>query len=259
MESLFKILEDKASKRNSFRKSEEYRFFLDNRHMLEKIPAYRFLYHSEDNSFDVMRANIILHGLKNKKEIEAEVRSLANYLNKNEKDSHIKFISTIRDRIIDLPYYLEGKNKIYIPFFTRSLNMIYLKEPEKLLTFPYDKLEKEYIESIIDPYDTFSHKLYNSSFTRLILVGASSNENEAAYFHYDTNIIYIINSQGRLDNKIVLFDKYLKHPNYSHMLNRIKPVIDAYFACSRTQFIEALFSSEFISSKLLSKLRKMRR
>lgn len=258
MDSLFKILEEKASKRNSFKKSEEYRFFLENRHMLEKIPSYRFLYHSEDNSFNVMRANIILYGLKNKKEIEEEVKSLSSYLNKNDKDSHIKFISTIRDRIIDLPYYLEGKNKIYIPFFTRSLNSIYLREPEKLLTFPYDKLEKEYIESFIDPYDMFSHHLYNSSFTRLILVGVSPNGKEAAYFHYDTNIIYIINSQGRLDTKIVLFDKYLKHPNYSHMLNRISPVVESYFACSRTRFIEALHSSEFISSKLLSKLRKMR-
>lgn len=258
MENLFYLLESKALKRNSFKKSEEYHYFLNNRYLLDKFPNYRFLYHSEDNSFDVMRANIILHGIENKKIIEEEIASLSTYLTKSDKESHIKFISTIRDRIIDLPYFSDGKNKIYIPFFTRTLNGIYLREPEKLLTFPYDKLIKDYSDSFIDPYDNFSYHIYNSSFTRLIFLGTSSSLNEAAFFHYDTNIIYIINSQGRLDQKIVLFDKYIKHPNYSHMLNRIKPVISAYFACSRTEFIEALYKSGFISNRLLYKLRKMR-
>ena len=258
MDRLFALLQRKALKRNSFKKSDEYRYFLENRFQLEKFPNYRFLINSENNSFDVMRANIILRGIENKKEIESEIKSLATYLDKNNKDNHLKFISTIRDRIIDLPYYSDGTTKIYIPFFTKTLNSVYIKEPEKLLTFPYDKLEKDYIDSIIDPYDTFSYHIYNSSFTRLVFLGTSNSKNEAAFFHYDTNIIYIINKQGRLDQKIVLFDKYIKHPNFSHMLNRIKPVISAYFACSRTEFVESLFKSGFISARLLYKLRRMK-
>ena len=55
---------------------------------------------------------------------------------------------------------------------------------------------------------------------------------------------------------IGLFDKYLKHPSYSHMLERIKPVINAYFKASRSEFIEALYKNGLISSKLIAILRK---
>ena len=77
-------------------------------------------------------------------------------------------------------------------------------------------------------------------------------DKETAYFHYDTNTIYFINDQGRLDTSIVLFDRYLRHPNYSHMLERIKPVVDAYFAFDREALIKALHENGFISNTLLN-------
>ena len=79
MNKLFDILKKKASKRKSFQKSDEYHFFLENRSYLEKVNNYRFLYNSEDKPFDVMRANIILHGFVNKKEIEAEIFSVLSH------------------------------------------------------------------------------------------------------------------------------------------------------------------------------------
>lgn len=255
MDKLFNILKKKALKRKSFQKSDEYRFFLEHRNYLEKVSNYRFLYNSEDNPFNIMRANIILHGFVNKKEIEAEIISLDSYIKDGAKIDHTKFIKTIRDKIIELPYFLDGNNKIYISFFTRSLNEIYVRNPEKLLTFPYNKLEKDFLESFIDPFDTYGFNIYNSAFTSLILVGVNENK-EAAFFHYDTNTIYMINDQGRLDAEIVLFDKYLKDPVYSHMLERIKPVVDAYFNCSRSEFIEALYKNKLVSSKLIAILRR---
>ena len=256
MNSLFNTLKKRASKRKSFTKSDEYRFFLDNRYLLEKLVNYRFLYNSEERPFDVVRANIILHGFINKKTIESEITSLNEYIKGGSKINHTQFIKTIRDKIVDLPYYQEGNNKIYIPFFTRSLNEIYVRNPEKLLTSPYDKLMKDFLESFIDPFDTYGFEIYNASFCSMIFVDKNENGKEAAFFNYDTNTIYMINDQGRLDAEIVLFDKYLKHPSYSHMLERIKPVINAYFKASRSEFIEALYKNGLISSKLIAILRK---
>lgn len=256
MDKLFTILKKKALKRKSFQKSDEYHFFLENRNYLEKLNNYRFLYNSEEHPFDVMRANIILHGFVNKKNIEAEILSLNEYKKSGAKIDRVRFLKTIREKIVELPYFLEGVNKIYIPFFTRSLNEIYIRDPEKILTFPYNKLAKDFLESFIDPFDSYGFHIFNSSFSRLILIGINQNNKEAAFFHYDTNTIYMINDQGRLDAEIVLFDKYLKHPSYSHMLERIKPVVDAYFNCSRSDFIEALYKNDLISSKLIAILRK---
>ena len=80
-------------------------------------------------------------------------------------------------------------------------------------------------------------------------------DKETAFFHYDTNTIYFVNEQGRLDAGLVLFDRYIRHPSYSHMLERIKPVVDAYFAFDRDGLIDALFMNGFISNRLLRRIR----
>ncbi len=254
MNNIYSLLEKKARKREPFETSEEFKFFLSNRQYLSKIPRFSFLYDSEYSEFDVMRANIILHGYLNKTLIEEEAKSLNEYIKKGKKVDHNQFVNTIREKIIDLPYYQEGKNKIYIPFFSRPLNLIYLKESEKLLESPYLELSSSFVDSIIDPFDTFSFGLYNSYFTRLVLI--AHTDRYGAYFHYDMNTIYIVNDQGRLDNKIVLFDKYLRHPSFNHMLDRIKPVVEAYFNNSRSDFINSLYENGFISIRLLNLLRK---
>ena len=138
--------------------------------------------------------------------------------------------------------------KIYIPFFNRAINQIYSLEPLKLLEEPYISLEDNYQNSSNDPFDTYGAELFNSFFTKLVKVG--TNGKEIAYFHYDTNTIYIVNEQGRLDLKIVLFDRYIKKPNLNHMLERITPVVDKYFADDREGFIEALLENKFISKKM---------
>ena len=81
------------------------------------------------------------------------------------------------------------------------------------------------------------------------------NKEDLMLVHYDTNTIYFINEQGRLDASIVLFDRYIRHPNYSHMLERIKPVVDAYFDFDREGVINALYDNGFISSHLLHLIR----
>ena len=193
----------------------------------------------------MMRANVIIYGLLNKQTIELEVKSLKEYGQDKDEEA---FNAALRDRCIDLPYYSENEQKIYIPFFNRALNQIYTREPLKLLEEPYIELEGNFQNSSIDPFDTYGAELFNSFFTKLVKVG--TNGREYAYFHYDTNTIYIANAQGRLDSRIVLFDKYIKKPNLNHMLERITPVVERYFADDREGFVNALLENKFISNKM---------
>lgn len=245
MKRLFATLEAKKKRRNTFENSEEFKFFIENRHLLGKFNKFSFLYDSEGNEFNMMRANVIIYGLLNKQTIEMEVRSLKEY--GQDKDPEA-FNSALRDRCIDLPYYSEKDMRIYIPFFNRALNQIYTLEPLKLLEEPYVGLQDNFQNSSIDPFDTYGAELFNSFYTKLVKVG--TNGKEIAYFHYDTNTIYIVNEQGRLDLKIVLFDRYIKKPNLNHMLERITPVVEKYFADDREGFVEALYENKFISSKM---------
>ena len=253
--NLWKTLEKYQNKNYSLIKTEEYRFFLMHRDILIKYENFANLYELNDDDFNIFRANIIIHSHLNKLNFEAEVKSLKEYMAKTgKKFDKAKFNAALKERMVDAPYYLEEKNKIYIPFFSRSINLIYLKEPEKLLTYPYSDLEGSYSESIIDPGDTYGSELFNSFFTRFVKVG--TNGKETAYFHYDTNNIYIVNNQGRLDVKIALFDKYIKKPSLSHMLERLKPVAEAYFNNDREGFINSLVSNSFISNKMLYIIKK---
>ena len=62
-----------------------------------------------------------------------------------------------------------------------------------------------------------------------------------------TTTIYIINEQGRLDCKITLFDRFIRKPNYNHMLERIRPVVDAYYSYDKKLFLDEMKKQEFIS------------
>ena len=248
MKRLFDYIASRAKKRKGFEKSEEFRFFLENRHLLTKLPRFVHFYDLDNDPFEVIRANIILQAYINKTKMENEVNNLGNYITINKKN-HDHFLKSYHEIISELPYYQDDKDKIFIPFFTRSLNQIYNEEPEKLLTYPYNGLKDNFKDTVVDPFDTYGSELYNSHLSRLVKI--KKEDKETAYFHYDTNTIYFINDEGRLDASVVLFDRYIRHPNYSHMLERIRPVVDAYFAFDREGFLKALNENGFLSSTLL--------
>ena len=248
MKNLFSYIASKAKRRKTFEQSEEFHFFIENRHILMHLPQFMHFYDIENDPFQVMRANIILQAYINKSKMEEEVDSLSKYINDN-----ANFVKSFHEIISELPYYQENNDKIYIPFFSRDLNQIYLNEPEKLLTSSYNGLKEDFKGTLVDPFDTYGSELYNSHFSRLVKI--KTVDKETAFFHYDTNTIYFVNEQGRLDAGIVLFDRYIRHPSYSHMLERIKPVVDAYFAFDREGLIDALFTNGFISNRLLHLIR----
>lgn len=249
----FEYLDYKKKYRPSYKKSDEYRYFIENKVILNKIPRFSYLGDLNENEFDVIRANIIIQSFLNKSIIEKEIVNLSLY-QADINATKLKLMNSLRELMVDQPYYQENKNKIYIPFFSRALNALYSREPVKLLDAPYSDLKNTFVDSVIDPFDTYGAELYNSTFTRLLKIG--TNGKEIAFFHYDFNTLYFVNNQGRLDNKIVLFDKYMKRPNYNHMIERIKPVVEAYFANDCNEMLNALHDNGLISSRMLYQIHR---
>lgn len=249
--TIYQTLQKYKKRRPLFENSEEFSFFVKNRELLRHVPRFEFLSNTEDDEFNIIRANIIINSYFNKKTIETEISNLSNEydLNKLEKG---RLLNILKERLSDLPYMIYNNSKIYVPIFSLPVNLIYSKDPEKLLNYPYSLLKSDYYESVIDPFDVYGPSLFDSYFTRLVNV--CDNGKEVGFFNYDTNTIYIVNCQGRLDVKIVLFDKYIKHPMTNHMLERLRPVVEAYFNNNRQQFVDALYDNNFISLKMRSML-----
>ncbi len=252
--TIYELLEKKKKRRKPFENSEEYDFYIRNKELLLKIPRYSFLYNMENNEFDIMRSNIVIYSILSKQAIEKEIFFLSKKHDINSKTGLASFLNSLKEKIIDLPYLQHDKTRVYIPIFSLPLNIIYAKEPQKLLYYPYNLLTEEYKETTIDCFDTYRADLYDSLFTKLIKI--STNGQEIAYFHYDTNTVYVVNNQGRLDNKIVLFDRFIKKVYDNHMVERLKVVMDAYFQNSRSNFVESLFEQQFISEKIYLILKK---
>ena len=250
---LYSTLTAYQKNKSSLNKSQEYAFFLNYRHLLEKLPQFRFLA-SADNDFDVMRANIVIKSLINKSEIESAIefaskKSLEMYgiINRDYIDNFLK------ERMADLPYLSLSNSKIFIPVFTRTLNSIYTDDYERLMKPPYDNLLKEYSASLIDPFETYNFALYDSFFTKLLKVKETNDV--AAFYHFDSQTIYFINSQGRLDTKIALFDKYIKKIDSNYIVERITPAIDAYLKNDIEGLYNALAKGNLVSRKLIYKIK----
>lgn len=249
--NLFETLEKKQRK-TPFQASEEMSFFLDHAGMLSDLPYFEPLSKAQD-SFSVVRANLVIRALLNKEAIEQSLREARLALgNKGEREARLLFPETVGKTLEGLPYYeLEGE-KIYIPFLSKSLNRIYSEEFEKLEQMPYKRFVHAYEGVIIDPFDYYGDDLYDSYFTRLLRVKKSRLG--SAYYDYDACCIYFVNPQGRLDVKLCLFDRYLKEPNRNHMMGRILPVVDAFEEGNRKAMEKALVDNKLISSRLIYKV-----
>jgi hypothetical protein len=250
--NLFKRLAKKV-KQNRLSRSPEYHFFLKYRYLLVKHQVFIPLFNLDDE-FALTRANIILKGLLNKQTIDQFLQKEAQQsIETSGRIQHHK----IREQFLaslTLPYAFKIADKIsYIPFFNRTMNFIYAEEPDKLFDFPYDRLFESFTTSLIDPFENYNYDLYLSSFTPLIDIGIGDATSHAFYHpHFQT--VFVINSQGRLDVKIHLFDKDLRHANKDAIPQRIKTCLIHYFNNDRQLFINQLRQEGLISEKLYKKV-----
>lgn len=238
----------KYQKGIDFHKTVDFAFYMEHRHLFNSIEMYKSLFDVK-NELDVIRANIIIQSLLNKKKIE----ELVIYAFKKsflKTDDALKFVQS---NLENLPYILEGENKIYVPIFSRSLNEFYSSSFGKLLCEPYNRLFDEFETSCIDLFEMYNFELYDSLFTKLVTV--YKDNNVMITYHFDFRTIYIINDQGRLDAKIALFDKYLRRPNFNHVIERIKPVIEKYLDNNKDGMLNMLAEKKLVSERLINKIK----
>ncbi len=229
--------------------SEEHQFFLANRHLLIEKNCFLDLYNPED-SFALVKANIVLRSLVNKSAIEDKLQDLgqASVIDQGRVKHH-----DIRSRMVaegyDLPYFLDKDVKMYVPIFNRAMNFIYSLEPDRLFDYPYEGLTHEFTSSLVNPFEMYNFALFDSNFTCLIKLG--NDATSTAFYHIDYREILIINRQGGLDVSIALFDKNLAHPNYEGVVDRLLPVIAAYFANDRDLLVKQLLRGQLVSETLI--------
>ena len=140
--SIFQIL--KRKKKNIFAHTEEYAFYAENSQILSKImPAYR-LGVLDATGFKLIQYNILIRAMKNKEIIENnldtyQLQSLALPL--EERDLYIrdKVWKDLEDA--HAPHFEIDTGRIYIPFYSRGLNLIYNDQPTKINEYPYSDLK----------------------------------------------------------------------------------------------------------------------
>ena len=141
MNTIFDLLEKNKRKEFDFSKTETYNFFLTNRHLLGKLKRFAYLKDNEKDEFKIIRCTILIKGLNNKKIIENKVNDLINFIQKNNKED---FIPQVQKEMENQPYLLDNEQRIYLPFFSRAINLIYYNQPEQLNEYPYYKLMKRF-------------------------------------------------------------------------------------------------------------------
>lgn len=242
--NLFESLQ-KAQRATSFQNSEEMRFFVHNSFLLTKSTLWNHFRLPED-SFDVVRANIIIRSLINQEIIE---KLYKNY-EVGRRDEQLSLEEYMASGMADLPYLVHEGRKIYVPIFPSSINHIYSEDFYRLSTPPYDNLSKIIESMTIDPFDYYGYHLYDSYFSRLIPIKGKGKV--FAFYDYDAECIYFVNDQGRLDNLIALFDRGIKKPVKTHMIERVEKVVDAYLAMDRDALLTSLLEEKLVSSSFIS-------
>lgn len=232
-----------------FSKSQEQIYYNENSYRLNELESYSYLANPND-SFGIIRGNIILRALENKERIEALFKTYKKSTNKTQ----ISVYEYMKSGLATLPYLLFNNAKVYVPVFPLTVASIYGERFERLGEMPYKRILKQYESALIDPFDYYGYEIFISYFTRLILI--KKNDCCAAFYDYDAKAIYIINNEGRLDNKICLFDKYLAKPNLSHLMPRVSAVVEAYFENDRDKMLKMLYEGGLISQMTLDQINK---
>ena len=155
-----------------------------------------------------------------------------------------------------LPYFEFEDVKIYVPFFSKEFNVHYDTKLDSLTRPPFDSLKEDFDSSVINPFDTYGYKLFDSQFTRLVLIDEYKDEGVAVFYHIGFESIYIITDQGTCDAIIPIFDNNIKKKNKDKLFERISSLMKLYFANDREGFVDALLSLELISKHLYDLIQK---
>jgi hypothetical protein len=249
----------KKRRKVSLLNSEQYKFYAKHASSYASILSYYHFSTNETNPFRILQANIIIKALLNKELIESHLEKISLDATQERNIPKEEFIKNKVWEILDQtgsPYFVLEKTRIYIPVFSRSLNIMYNEECAKLLEKPYNVLVDKPKSSCVDLFDTYGLDLYNSPFTSLIKI--KDDKTSSSFYDPDFEVIYVINKQGRLDLEIHLFDKYLKNMEKHHTLSKIEMVMSCFYNTDYPGFVDALYKNKLISKKIyLQAMHKM--
>lgn len=245
----------KKRRKVSLASSEQYKFFIKNAPNYASILAYYHFSLNETQPFRILQANIIIKAMMNKKLIESHIEKISLDATQEKRGSEEEYIKNKIWEVLDqgnAPYFTMDKIRIYMPIFSRSLNIIYNDECAKLLEKPYSVLVTQTKSSCIDLFDTYNLQLYDSPFTSLILI--KKDKTSWAFYDPDFEVVYIINDQGRLDLEIHLFDRNIKSEEKHHTLSKLETVFTYFYETDYVNFVKALYKNKFISKKMYGQI-----
>lgn len=234
----------------NFKELPDYTFFKENKLYLS---AQQWLknYLEINNETDLIFANILIRSLANKQTLERGFE-MALTLAKEKYTLSVKQKQFIEEKMEnirrDLPSFEVDGHQILIPFFDRATNLVYSEQIEKLDKYPYSLLKDQFKDIFVDPFETYSFALFESPFASLVFIGA--DKSSRAYFCSNWDTLYFINDQGTVDYFLPLFDKYLKEVDRRSIVERLKPVVEAYYQFDKKEMIVRLFNGRFISSRV---------
>lgn len=240
-------------RKTPFEASPEMAYFRRNAHLLSNVEAWE-PWINPRTPFDVVRANILIRSLVNKQEIEKLYFAYERKM--KEGEDALPLSEYMDSRMSDFPYLLFRGEKVYVPFFPSSLNLLYARRYEKLSVAPYRRLIKNFEAALVDPFDYYGNALFDSYFTRLVPIERSKGVLFA--YDYDAENCYAINDQGRLDATISLFDGYLLSPSKAHMAERLLRLAEAYFGEDSGRFYSTLVSEKLVSGRLIQEYLSLR-
>lgn len=248
--SIYEYLSSHPSKRK--RNTPEKKFRMMYSSFLDSAPKFKELLGSK-NELSLIQENILIRFVQNVNRLIETLDQLQTRFSENQL-SNEQVIEELKPVFTEMPYMVHEAHRYYFPFFDSTLNYLIRFEPLRLFTYPYNEYIRHYQKSIIDGFELYNYELYNSYFTKLILL--CEDETAAAFYHIDERVIYVINRQGRLDHKICLFDRYMLHGSHSDILTRAKRAMQFYFANDRERFVRSLYQEKLISYYAYRHLRR---
>lgn len=248
------IFQTFLEKKRFFRTKDGILFQHYKRRLLD-LPQYAHLFYGQ-SLFDILRAVVIIKGLLQKEAIEQYLKSKATLsIQQHGRIKHHDVRDQFLQEVTFASSFIDNEGQpIILPFFNRAMNYIYQKEPDKLYDYPYNRLIDDFSTSMIDGFENYNWRIFQSNFVNLMMLDVS-DRTAKAFYQPDAQVVLIINSQGRLDVKISLFDRFIKKPNLNHLLSRLNLAIQPYFDNNRDELINRLGNQGLLSLRYINEIR----
>ena len=191
-------------------------------------------YNSNENIFSLIRAAILLEGFYNKSCFEFFLSHFTSEQLQFNADS----------LYTNLKYFVCDGEKIYLPFFSKDINRLFLHLSD-LKDSKYSDLIQNPKKYYIDPFIYYNNLPFDSLFSRLILINDTIESK--FFYHVELQTIVVIDEHGELENEFPIFDEKIKKDN-DDLFKRIYLSSLAYYQSS------SLFLSSLKENRLISDL-----